>query len=241
MPRTLVWDLPVRVFHWLLAGGFTAAALIAFQTEDEGPLFPYHAIIGLTLALLVALRILWGFIGTRHARFSSFLYGPGALVKYLFGALSGRAERFVGHNPGAAYAILAMFGLILGLAVTGIMLGRGNEGVKEIHEFMAWSMVAVVGAHLLGVLLHTLRRRENITRTMIDGYAPADPSQGIRSARPLAAAALLVLTGLWTAGLLRAYSPDTRAANIPILGPLQFGDSDGAGHDHHSPRHGHDD
>jgi cytochrome b len=237
MPRTLVWDLPVRVFHWLLAGGFTAAALIAFLTDDEGALFPYHAMIGLTLAFLVVLRIVWGFVGTRHARFSSFLFGPRAVVEYLWGAVSGRGKRFAGHNPGAAYAILAMLGLVLGLAVTGVMMGRGNKSVKEVHELMAWSMLVVVGVHIVGVLLYTLRYHENITRAMIDGYAPADPSQGIRSARPLAAAVLIALTGLWATGLCRSYNAGSRAASFPLLGSLQLGESEHEGGSHGGPTH----
>lgn len=224
MERTLIWDLPVRLFHWLLAGGFVAAALIAFLTDDEGALFPYHAMIGLTLAFLVVWRIVWGFIGTRHARFGSFLFGPRAVVEYLWGAVSGRGKRFVGHNPGAAYAVFAMFGLILGLAVTGIMMARGNESIKDIHEILAWSLLVVVGAHLLGVLIHTVRHRENITRTIVDGYAMADPSQAVRSARPFAAAVLVGLTGLWTFGLLRSYSAASRVADVPLLGSLQLGE-----------------
>ncbi len=242
MQRTLIWDLPVRVFHWLLAGGFTAAAILAFLTEDEGALFPYHGIIGLVLAFMVILRIIWGFIGTRHARFSALLFSPRALVEYLRGTVSGRGKRFVGHNPGAAYAILAMFALVLGLAVTGVMMGRGNEGVKDIHELMAWSMLVVVGAHLLGVLIHTLRHRENITRTIVDGYATADPSQGIRSARPFAAVVLVGLSGLWTVGLLRSYSADSRVADVPLLGSLQLGELEHNGsHDGGESRPDHDD
>lgn len=242
MPRTLVWDLPVRVFHWLLAAGFTAAALIAFLTEDEGAAFPYHGIIGLVLAFMVVLRIAWGFIGTRHARFSALLFSPRALIQYMWSAVTGRGKRFAGHNPGAAYAILAMFALVLGLAVTGVMMGRGNESVKDIHELMAWSMLVVVGAHLLGVLLHTLRHHENITRTIIDGYARVDPSQGIRSARPFAAVVLVGLTGLWTAGLLRGYSADSKSANVPLVGSLQLGEveNDG-GHDGGDHRRDQDD
>jgi cytochrome b len=240
MQRTLVWDLPVRVFHWLLAGGFAGAALLAFVPDDEGALFPYHGLIGLVLALMVGLRIVWGFVGTRYARFRSFPVSPRAAAGYAWGVLSGRGERFTGHNPGAAYAILAMLGLVLGLAVTGVMMGRGNDGVKEIHEIMAWSMMAIVGAHLLGVVMHTIRHRENITRAIIGGYARVDPSQGIPSARPLAAAAFVGLTGLWTVGLFRGYSPDSRMVDVPLLGSLRLGES-GHGEGPERGRHTDDD
>lgn len=231
MQRTLIFDLPVRIFHWLLVGGFAAAALIAFLTDDDGALFPYHGIIGLVLGLMVVLRVLWGFIGTRYARFSSFLYGPRALIEYMFGALAGRGKKFIGHNPATAYAAFAMFGLLLGLSLTGIMMARGSEGLKDIHELMAWSMLVLIAAHVLGVVLHTLRHRENITRTMIDGHVMTDASHGIRSARPIAAAVLVGLIGLWAIVLLRSYDSDSRAVNVPLLGSLQIGEQEHDNHD----------
>ena len=80
MRRTLVWDIPTRLFHWLFAGGFIAAAVIALGQSDDSPLFPYHGIIGLALGLMLVLRVLWGIVGTRHARFGSFAFGPRAVA-----------------------------------------------------------------------------------------------------------------------------------------------------------------
>ncbi len=218
MSRVLIWDLPTRLFHWLLASGFSVAAVNAQLLGDDSPLFPYHSIIGLTLAFMVGLRLIWGVLGTRFARFSSFAFGPRAVLGYLAGVARGTGSRHIGHNPASAYAIYALLGLILALAVTGIMMGTGNESVKEIHEFLAYAMLAVVGTHIFGVLVHTIRFKENITASMVHGRKSGDHSVGIRSARPVVAAVFLVITGAWTLSLLARYDPVTQQTTLPILG-----------------------
>lgn len=195
MARVLVWDLPTRLFHWLFAAGFLAAAFIAMALDDDGPLFPYHAIIGLTLAAMVLLRVVWGLVGTRYARFGSFLFGPRSVIEHAIGALTGKGPRHVGHNPGSAYAILAMLAMMLGLAATGYLMARGNESVKELHEVLAYAMLAVVGVHVLGVVIHTIRRRENVAAAMIHGRKTAEADAGIRSPQPAAAAVFLLISG----------------------------------------------
>lgn len=230
MSRTLIFDLPVRVFHWLLAAGFTAAAVIALALGEHSRLFPYHAIIGLVLAALVLLRILWAFTGTRYARAGSLLHSPAALLRYLLAALTGRGERHAGHNPASAYAALAMFALILGLAVTGVMMARGNEAVEGAHEIMVYAFIAVSVAHLLGVALHTVRHKEAISLSMVHGRKDADPSAAIPSARPLAALALVLLTALWAGALFRAYDPASQRLTVPGLKTaLQIGDAEDHG------------
>lgn len=227
MPRTLIWDLPIRLFHWLFAAGFIAAAVIALGLGEHNLLFPYHGIIGLVLGLMVVLRLVWGIIGTRHARFGSLVHGPGAVIGYFKGVATGRAERYAGHNPGSAYATIAMLAVMLGIAVTGVMLGRGNKGVKDVHEVLVYALIGLIGAHVLGLILHTLRHRENIGSSMVHGRKNTDESAGIRSARPLAAAVFLVITGAWAAALLRAYNPAAQTTTIPALGvQLQLGDAD---------------
>lgn len=244
MSQSLVWDSPVRLFHWLFAAGFTAAATIALVADDDSRVFPYHAVIGLAIALMVCLRILWGTAGSKYARFSSFGYGPRALAQYLKGALFGGARRYAGHNPGSAYATIAMFVLMLGLAVTGIMLGRGYEGIKDVHEVLAYVMPGVVAAHVLGVVLHMLRHRENLVASMIHGRKATAPGEGIPSSHRAAAASFLILAGAWTFGLVRSVDPVARTITLPIVGAaLQIGDveSDGAeAHENELSEHHHD-
>lgn len=218
MSRVLIWDLPTRLFHWLFASGFSIAAVISLLLGDDSPLFPYHSIIGLTLALMVGLRLIWGVLGTRFARFSSFAFGPRAVLGYLAGVARGTGLRHIGHNPASAYAIYAMLGLIIGLAVTGFMMGTGNESVKEVHEFLAYAMLAVVGAHIFGVLVHTVRFKENITASMIHGHKSGDPSIAIRSARPFPAALFLFITSAFSLSLLARYDSATQQTSLPILG-----------------------
>lgn len=212
---SLIWDWPTRLFHWLLTAGFIAAALIAFLAGDKGRLFHYHAIIGLALALMVVLRLIWGLIGTRYARFGSFLFGPRAVMVYLNEAFFGGSTRHIGHNPGSACAIFAMLALVLGISVTGILLSLGNKIFKEAHEVMSYAMIAVVVAHVLGVVFHTLRHHENITLSMITGKKAGDPVHAIASARPVAAGVFLVLLGAWTCGLFHNYDAAAKTTRLP--------------------------
>ncbi len=238
----LVWDLPTRLFHWLLSAGFIAAAVISLAMGEHSPLFPFHAMIGLTIAFMILLRVVWGFVGTRYARFGSFLFGPAALAEYLKGALLGGGRRHVGHNPGSAVAIFALLALILALAATGFLMGRGNEAAKEVHEVLAWAAVGVVIVHLLGVAFHTIRHRENITASMIHGRKVAEPSDAIVSGRPIAAAAFLLLAGGWAFALARNYDPATQTTTLPMLGtPLQLGENEGGAGGEDREEHGEDD
>lgn len=242
MTPTLVWDLPTRLIHWLLAAGFVAAAWISLGLGEHSPLFPYHAVIGLTLAVVVAFRLVWGLIGTRHARFGSFVYGPGAVLAYLKGAVLGGGKRYIGHNPGSAYAIFAMLALLVALAVTGIMLGRGNESAKEVHELCTYALLGVAGVHVVGVILHSARHRENITAGMVNGRKRADVADGIASARPLAAAVLLVVTGAWAYGLIRNADASMQTTKLPLLGTtLRLGEDEAGSAGNHDERRGHDD
>lgn len=230
MNRVLIWDLPTRLFHWLLSGGFIAAAVLSLAIGEDSPLFPYHAIIGLTIALMVVLRVIWGIGGTRYAKFHSFIFGPAAVIEYMKSTLVGSGKRYIGHNPGSSLAIFALLALVLAMAVTGIMMGQGNEGVKEVHEILAWVTVGVVVVHVLGVALHTIRHRENITLSMIHGKKHAEPSDAIGSAQPIIAVVFLVIAGAWAVGLIRNYNPATQITTLPLIGTsLQLGENEDGG------------
>ena len=87
MNRILIWDIPTRVFHWLLTGTLIAALSIALVVDDDSTVFQLHMLFGLIAAFVVILRLLWGIVGSRYARFGSFLFGPKALFGYLHPAL----------------------------------------------------------------------------------------------------------------------------------------------------------
>lgn len=223
--QVLIWDLPTRLFHWIFAVGFILAAVFALVPGEHSQLCPYHSILGLIIAFVVFLRVIWGFLGTRYIRFNSFVFGPRIMFDYLKGALHDGGPRYVGHNPGAAYAIFAMLTIMIGLTITGIMLGLGNEGAEELHEFLAYTMILIVVVHIMGVLLHTIRHKENIIASMIHGKKEAETHAKISSSRPIIAVIFLVLTGAWAWGLLTNYDPATLSTRLPLLGvQLQLGE-----------------
>ena len=241
MKRILVWDLPTRLFHWLLAGGFITAFVIANVADDEGALFPVHMLVGLTLAFIVVLRVVWGFVGTRYARFRSFLFGPKAVIGYLRGVASGTGKRHIGHNPGSSVAIFAILVLVLGLAVTGILTGEGSEAAEEIHELLAYALLVAAIAHVLGIAIHTWRHRENIAVTMVNGHKEGEPGAAIASAKPVVALVFLVLTGLVGWRLAAGYDATTKQLSLPLIGAtLHLGEAEDEG-EHGGDNHDDDD
>ncbi|MCM5570151.1 cytochrome b/b6 domain-containing protein [Burkholderiaceae bacterium FT117] len=176
-----VWDPFVRIFHWGLAGAF----LLAFVVEDHN--LAIHSWAGYTALALVALRLPWGLVGPRHARFSDFVRAPREAFAYAGRALIGRAERHLGHNPAGGLMIVALLAAVPLLALSGMaalaveegagpMAGllaglghRGGEWIGEVHEFLANATMALVGIHVAGVLVESLVHRENLVRSMITG------------------------------------------------------------------------
>jgi len=194
--RELVWDAPVRVFHWLMVLCF-AGAWITAESEGFGLL---HVTLGYTLAGLVVFRLVWGLVGTRHARFASFVRGPAAVLRYLRALLRGQPEHHTGHNPAGALAIVGM--LLLAGAITatgwaGHAVGYG-EWVTEVHEAVATAMLALVGVHIAGVALASWMHRENLVASMVSGRKAAPAAAGIRSAwRSVAALMVVAVCGFW--------------------------------------------
>lgn len=127
------------------------------------------------------------------------MFTPDKVVAYTVGVFKVKGSRHIGRNPGSAYAIFAMLALMLALAATGVMMGQGNESVEGLHAFLAYAMLVVIGAHILGVVVHSIRHRENITASMIHGHKSAEAGDSIRSSHPLAALAFLAIAGLWAA------------------------------------------
>ena len=225
MNRLLVWDLPVRLFHWVFAGSFLASFAVASLVDDDARAFTLHMWLGGLMVFALLLRLLWGVVGSRHARLAAFPLRPGALVAYLRDAFRGGGQRFVGHNPGSAWAVVAMFTFAMGLGATGLMMASGGEVVEELHEIFAWAMVATVGAHLAGIAWHTLRHRENIALSMIDGRKRVDAAEAIGVAHPVVGVAFLALVGLWGGALLQGYDPVNQQVRLPVLGTtLQLGE-----------------
>ena len=175
-----VWDPFVRIFHWSLVLTFT----IAWLSGDE--LEVLHINAGYAVLGLVLLRIVWGFIGTHHARFRDFVYPPAEVKGFLRDTLMQRARRYLGHNPaGGAMIILMLLSLVIttvtGIACYGIEDGAGplamlmgapeagEEMLEEVHEFFANLMVLLVVVHVIGVIFESQLHQESLIRAMLTG------------------------------------------------------------------------
>lgn len=176
--RIMVWDLPTRTFHWLQALAFGGAYL----TSDSERYRDIHVALGYIMLGLIVFRLLWGFIGTRYARFSSFLFKPGDIVAYLLSLVRRNPSHYLGHNPAGSVAVWLLLSLGLFLCVTGVMALQDDAGdlVIEMHGYATDVMLAVIALHLVGVVLSTLLHRENLVRAMVTGYKPYQAGEGIQ-------------------------------------------------------------
>lgn len=197
LPRVLVFDLPTRVFHGLLAVSFAGA----FLTAESERWRDVHVILGYTVLVLVLFRLLWAAIGTRHARFAALRLSPRRALGYLRSMLARSPEHHAGHNPAGTFAIVALLGLALATTLAGLATYKdlGGEWVAELHEGVANAMLIVVGVHVAGVIVGSLVHRENLPLAMISGYKRGLPGEAIEGARAAVAVVLLVVVaGLWT-------------------------------------------
>lgn len=187
--EVLVWDLPVRLFHWSMVISFAGAWLTA-ESERWRLL---HVSLGYTMAVLVVFRLVWGLIGTRHARFASFVRGPAAVLSYLRSLPGSRPQHHVGHNPAGAWAIVGLLGLGLVVVATGWANyeNLGGEWLEELHEGAATLMLALVGLHIAGVAVSSVLHRENLARAMVTGRKRGEPADAIRSSWRSVAALLM--------------------------------------------------
>lgn len=229
MRQILVYDLPTRLFHWLFAGFFITAFAIANLVDDESARFSLHMLAGLGMVFVVALRLVWSFVGTRHARLTDLALNPAQLLGYFKGMFSAGGKRWLGHNPASSWAAVAMVGLALGLGTTGYLMATGgeNDALKEVHELMANAFLVVVLLHLGGVLVHVLRHRDHLQTAMVTGKKPtvATDEPAVRT-RPLAGLAFLALTGLFMTYTLQHY--DAQARTLDLFGSsLQLGENEG--------------
>lgn len=194
--RRLVWDAPVRVFHWLMVLCFAGAYLTA---ESERWRLA-HVTLGYTMAGLVGFRLVWGLIGTRHARFADFVRGPAAVTGYVRSLLARRPAAHAGHNPAGALAIVALLALAIGVTATGWLTYSelGAESLEDVHEAVANIMLALVGVHVAAVVLGSWLHRENLILPMFTGRKLATPDEGIRQAwRGVAILMLAAVLGFW--------------------------------------------
>lgn len=207
--KQLIWDLPTRIFHWLLAIFIICAYACA---KFPPPLFYWHAVFGVGSGLLIVWRIVWGFVGSRHARFPALFFSFGEVRDYFLSVFSGKGRYYAGHNPGSTLVIWLM--ILLSSVSIGTGIAAGNEAFEDLHKVAANLLVFVILAHVAGVLLASSMHQENYSWSMITGKKRADAAESITNARPLAAIVMLafvlggmvyVVAGLdFSSGLFRA-------------------------------------
>jgi cytochrome b len=176
-----VWDLPIRLFHWTLVASF----FLAYITEDHW--MGVHTFAGYTIAALILFRLIWGLIGTRHARFSDFVTRPSDIKQYIKDIFRLRAKRYLGHNPAGGAMIIALIISLVITVMTGVATYGGKElagplagymasmpdfvsaALEELHEFFANFTLFLVVLHVAGVVFASLQHGENLIRAMFTG------------------------------------------------------------------------
>jgi cytochrome b len=183
MQEIKVWDLLVRILHWSLV----IAVLGAWLTREGED--PRHLQLGYAALAIVAIRIVWGFAGSRHACFSDFVSSPRATVTYLKDVVRYREPRHIGHNPLGGWMILVLLATIAGICITGWLYTTdrfwGVAWVGETHEVLTDVLIALVLLHILGVIFTSIRQRENLVKAMVTGTKRA-PETGAKAEQTIA-------------------------------------------------------
>ena len=187
MHKVLVWDLPLRLFHWLLV---LLVVVSVVSANIGGNAMQVHMLSGYSVLALLLFRILWGFLGGTHARFASFVRGPAAVIAYLRGKESGRHP---GHNPAGAWSVILMLAVLLAQAATGLFANDdiATEGplaklvskalsdrITGIHHLNVKLLFALIGLHLSAVAFYVLYKRDNLVKPMLTGFKDAAAGAG---------------------------------------------------------------
>ncbi|MCB4358848.1 cytochrome b/b6 domain-containing protein [Quatrionicoccus australiensis] len=228
MSRQRVWDLPTRLFHWLLAAAIVTAVVTG---QIGGELIEWHGRSGLFILGLVIFRVVWGFVGAPTARFANFVRGSAAIRAYLRGEWRG-----VGHNPLGALAVLALLALTTAQVFTGLFANdditfqgplavllskEASDQSRGLHSLVFYGLLAIVGLHLAAIAFYTRVKKENLLKPMLTGWKddvsvpPVEhPHSPLRSAVAFAVAALIASSTVYAAsgGLLPAEPPPPPAA-----------------------------
>lgn len=181
MSMIRVWDLPTRTFHWL----FALACIVAWFSGDDARTTHLHTFAGYSALALLAFRLVWGVVGGRYARFAQFLQAPAEVIAHFRGLVAAEKRHYLGHNPAGGWAVVVLLTLVALLGLSGIAVLGGEEGfgpltgwlslqqgvaLHQVHEVLAWALLAMVLLHLGAVALESLLERENLPRAMITGY-----------------------------------------------------------------------
>lgn len=206
--RAYVWDLPTRLFHWLLVAGVIAAFVTA---KIGGSLMPWHGRIGLAILGLLAFRIVWGLIGSTYARFATFVRGPATIRAYLRGEWHG-----LGHNPLGALSVLGLLGVLLLQATTGLFANDDiaftgylaslvdselSTRITGIHQLFEKGLLLLVTLHVGAIVFYARVKKPNLVKPMLSGWTEGAPEQSARGggAAAFVIAVLIAAAAVWAA------------------------------------------
>jgi cytochrome b len=226
--KVKVWDLPLRLFHWLLA----AAVAVAFvSAEIGGNAMVWHGRAGLAVVGLIAFRVVWGFLGSTYARFANFVHGPTTIRAYLQGEWEA-----LGHNPLGALSVLALLTLLAAEAATGLfanddisyqgylysLVGANlSERLTGIHKLFEPALITLVTLHLGAIAFYMRVKKHNLVKPMITGWQdvtePVEAPRGGGIVAFLVAAAIGVGTAYAASGELLPPLPPEPAAETPAF------------------------
>jgi cytochrome b len=190
MRKILVWDAPVRAFHWTLVACFIGA----WVTGDSEKFRLWHLAFGYTASALVLFRVLWGMIGTRYARFSSFVSTPKKAMEHLSELMRGSQRPYLGHNPLGGWMMLSLMGCILLLGLSGYLLYYELIDEDELHEGLANLCITLVIFHVIAAIVMSRLEKENLIKSMWTGYKTTTTD-----ARPVPQRALIAIVLLCSA------------------------------------------
>jgi cytochrome b len=180
-----IWDLPIRVFHWLLVICITGSVV---SVKIGGNAMQWHAYFGYSILTLLIFRIIWGFVGSTYARFTAFSASPTQIVQYL----REQAPRYLGHNP---LGSLSIFILLLSLsiqALTGLFAddeiafqgpfakyvsSAAIELLSSVHDFNQYVIYGLIGLHIAAIMYYYKFKHENLLMPMLLGDKQIDPSE----------------------------------------------------------------
>ena len=220
--RIKVWDLPTRLFHWLLAL-CVSAALITGQIG--GAAIDWHGRIGLAIVGLIVFRLVWGLIGSRHARFASFVPTPTALAAYLRGQWRG-----VGHNPLGALSVIALLLLIAAQLGSGLLANDDiafhgplfaliskelSDRLTGIHELSSTLLIALIAVHLCAIAFYAHIKKDKLVKPMVTGWKEVDPELGDQSSDGVRSVALVIALAVALAAAYGASGAWLPAAAAP--------------------------
>ena len=211
---------------------FVMSFSIAKLIDDGSALYAYHMLSGILMVSIVILRIVWGLLGSKTSRFTSFKLSPSELIAYMKSVVSTKSKRYLGHNPASSYAAVLMMTFTFGIGFSGLMMSLriGKHFFEEVHELLANGFLLIVLLHIAGVLLHQIKHNDGMIYSMLNGKKAKISVDGeIKSNHPFAAIVFVILYVGIGSYILKSYDGNTGKLNA-FGTQLQLGENENAEH-----------